>query len=377
MRHKQNLESPEQESPLSGRLTTPRPPEGNDFVRRPRIFVESGVLKETLSRLAAGQGLTSDEAAAATGEIMDGAATAAQIAAFLTALRMKGETVDEIVGCARAMRQRAVRVDAGPGVVLDTCGTGGDGLGTFNISTVAAIVAAACGARVAKHGNRAASSRCGSSDLLEALGVKIENPREKIEAILREVGIAYLHAPNFHPAMKHAGPVRKELGFRTIFNLLGPLCNPAGANAQVIGVFAPGLVRPIAQVLQALGSIHAFTFHGHGGLDELSTTGQNRAIEMQGGALAEVAIGPDSIGVPAAAAADLAGGDAAANAGIAREILAGKKGPKRDIVVLNAAVALIAAGRAKTPKEGAAQAADALDSGAAKKKLDQLVAATQ
>ena len=236
---------------------------------------------------------------------------------------------------------------------------------------------AAAGVRVAKHGNRAASSKCGSSDLLEALGVKIENPKEKIETILREVGIAYLHAPSFHPAMKHAGPVRKELGFRTIFNLLGPLCNPAGANAQVIGVFAPGLVRPLADVLRTLGSVHAFTFHGHGGLDELSTTGENRAVEMSGGALRDVTIGPESAGLPVAAAADLAGGDAAANAAIARDILAGKKGPKRDIVVLNAAVALVAAGRATTPADGAQKAAEAIDSGAARKKLDQLVAATQ
>jgi anthranilate phosphoribosyltransferase len=335
------------------------------------------VLKDALHRLAAGTSLSADEAADATGEIMDGAATPSQIAAFLTALRLKGETVDEITGCARAMRRRAVRVDGGPGVILDTCGTGGDGLGTFNISTVAAIVAAACGARVAKHGNRAASSKCGSSDLLEALGVKIENPKEKIEKILREVGFAYLHAPNFHPAMKHAGPVRKELGFRTIFNLLGPLSNPAGANAQVVGIFAPGLVRPIAEVLRTLGSVHAFTFHGHGGLDELSTTGENRAVEMSGGALWDLTIGPEAAGVPVALPADLAGGDAAANAAIARDILAGKKGPRRDIVVLNAAVALVAAGRATTPAEGALKAAEALDSGAARKMLDHVVAATQ
>jgi anthranilate phosphoribosyltransferase len=335
------------------------------------------VLKESLARLVSGTSLSADEAAAATGEIMDGAATPVQIAAFLTALRLKGETVDEIAGCARAMRQRAVRVDAGGGTILDTCGTGGDGLGTFNISTVSAIVAAACGARVAKHGNRAASSKCGSSDLLEALGVKLENPKEKLESILRDVGIAYFHAPNFHPAMKHAGPVRKELGFRTIFNLLGPLCNPAGANAQVIGIFSPALVRPIAEVLRTLGSVHAFTFHGHGGLDELSTTGDNRVVEMSGGTITELTIGPDTIGVPKAVASDLAGGDAAANAAIAREILAGQKGPKRDIVVLNAAVALVAAGRAATPREGAQKAAAALDSGAARKKLDQLIAATQ
>ena len=207
------------------------------------------MLKETLSRLAAGQSLTSDEAAAATGEIMDGAATPAQIGAFLTALRMKGETVDEIAGCALAMRQRAVRVDAGPGTVLDTCGTGGDGLGTFNISTVTALVAAACGARVAKHGNRAASSKCGSSDLLEALGVKIENPKEKLEKILREVGIAYLHAPNFHPAMKHAGPTRREIGVRTAFNLLGPLTNPARPTRQIVGVPRPELTELLARSL--------------------------------------------------------------------------------------------------------------------------------
>jgi len=214
-------------------------------------------------------------------------------------------------------------------------------------------------------------------DLLEALGVKIENPPDKIGRILREVGIAYLHAPNFHPAMKHAGPVRKELGFRTIFNLLGPLCNPAGANAQVIGIFAPALVRPMAEVLRSLGSTHVFTFHGHGGLDELSTTGENRAVEMSGGTLAEVTIGPASVGVPVAVPGDLAGGDAAANAAIARDILGGKKGPKRDIVVLNAAVALVAAGEAASPLEGARKAAESLDSGAAAKKLAQLVAATQ
>ena len=335
------------------------------------------MLKETLARLASAQNLSADEAAASLGEIMDGAATPAQIAAFLTALRLKGETVEEITGCARAMRQRAIRVDAGPGVILDTCGTGGDGLGTFNISTITAIVVAACGVRVAKHGNRAATSKCGSSDLLEALGVKIENPKEKLEKILREIGIAYFHAPNFHPAMKHAAPVRKELGFRTIFNLLGPLCNPAGANVHVIGIFAPALVRPIAEVLQALGSTHAFTFHGHGGLDELSTTGDNRAIEMNGGKIAEWTIGPETIGVPLARVEDLIGGAAAENAAIARDLLSGKKGPRRDIVLLNAAVALVAAGQAKTPLEGAGKAAEALDSGAARKKLDQLAAATQ
>ena len=335
------------------------------------------MLKDVLVKLAAAQSLSADEAALAMGEIMDGAATPAQIASFLTALRMKGETVEEITGCARAMRQRSVKIDAGPGVVLDTCGTGGDGLGTFNISTVAAFVVSACGVKVAKHGNRAASSKCGSADLLEALGVKLENPREKLESILREVGFVYLHAPNFHPAMKHAAPIRKELGFRTIFNLLGPICNPAGANVQVIGVYSPQLTKPIAQVLQALGSQRSFTFHGHGGLDELSTTGWNFAIDMHGGKLIDMTIGPETVGLPVAKSADLLGGQVADNVAIAKEIFAGKKGPKRDIVVLNAAIALVAAGQAKNPKDGAAKASDALESGAAQKKLDQFVAATR
>ncbi|HLF92968.1 MAG TPA: anthranilate phosphoribosyltransferase [Planctomycetota bacterium] len=335
------------------------------------------MLKDALARLAAAQSLPGDEAASAMGEIMDGRATPAQIAAFLTALRLKGETVEEIAGCARAMRERVVRVDAGGGTVLDTCGTGGDGQGTFNVSTVTAIVAAACGAKVAKHGNRAASSKCGSSDLLEALGVRIEVPKERIEALLREVGIAYLHAPNFHPAMKHAGPVRKELGFRTIFNILGPLCNPAFATAQVVGIFSPDLARPVAEVLLSLGSTRVFTFHGADGLDELSTTGENRAFEGKDGRVSELSIGPETIGVPRARVSDLLGGDAAANAAIAREILAGTKGPRRDIVLLNAAVALVAAGIAKDPREGAGKAAQAIDSGAAKRKLEQLAQATQ
>jgi anthranilate phosphoribosyltransferase len=335
------------------------------------------MLKDTLAALAAAKSLTADEAASAMGEIMDGSATPAQIAAFLTALRLKGETVDEITGCARAMRQRSVKIDPGPGVVLDTCGTGGDGLGTFNISTVAAFVIAACGVKVAKHGNRAATSKCGSADLLDALGVKLENPKDKLEAILRDVGIVYLHAPNFHPAMKHAATVRKELGFRTIFNLLGPICNPAGASVQLIGVFSAHLAKPIAQVLRELGTQRAFTFHGHGGLDELSTTGWNTAVELNAGKLTDVTIGPETVGVPVAKPADLVGGQVAENVAIAKEILAGKRGPKRDIVVLNAAVALVAAGQAKNPKDGADKASEALDSGAAQKKLDQLVAATR
>ncbi len=335
------------------------------------------MLKDALVRLAAAGNLSAADAAASLGEIMDGLASPAQIAAFVTALRMKGETVDEIAGCARAMRERMVRVDAGADTVLDTCGTGGDGLGTFNISTVTAFVVAACGVRVAKHGNRAASSKCGSADLLEALGVKLENPKEKLEKILREVGLAYLHAPNFHPAMKHAGPVRKELGFRTVFNILGPLCNPAGANVQVVGLFSAALCRPYAEVLRALGSRRAFVVHGHGGLDEFSTTGDNAVVELRDGRTSELVIGPAAAGLPAAKASDLLGGGPAENAAIAREVLSGAKGPRRDVVILNAAVALVAAGAAEAPRDGAAKAAVALDSGAARRKLEDLAAATQ
>ncbi len=334
------------------------------------------MLKEALGRLVAGQSLPADEAFTAVGEIMDGAATPAQIAAFVTALRMKGETVGEIAGCARAMRQRAVRIDAGGGTVLDTCGTGGDGRGTFNISTLAALVAAACGIRVAKHGNRAASSRCGSADLLEALGVKIENPKEKIEKILREVGIAYLHAPAMHPAMKYAGPVRKEIGFRTVFNILGPLCNPAGADVQTIGVFSPALCRTMAEVLGTLGSRRVLVFHGHGGLDELSTTGENRVVELRDGKISEFTAGPETIGVPRARIEDLLGGTPQENAAIARDVLGGAKGPRRDAVLFNSAAALMVAGAAASLMEGARRAAEALDSGAVSRKLADLAAAS-
>lgn len=335
------------------------------------------MLKDAIARALAAQSLSADEAAQAMGEIMDGAASPALIAAYVTALRMKGETADEIAGSARAMRQRMLRVEARAETVLDTCGTGGDGTGTFNISTVTAIVCAACGVRVAKHGNRAASSKCGSADVLEALGVKIENPTDKVEKILHEVGIAYLHAPNFHPAMKHAGPVRKELGFRTVFNLLGPLCNPAGANVQLVGLFSPKLVRTYAEVLRSLGSRAAFAFHGHGGLDELSTTGENAAIEVRGGDLRELTIAPEAIGVPRAKPEDLRGGSAQDNAKIVRDILGGAPGAPRDIVLLNAAAGLVAAGAAKDFREGAGLAAQAIDSGAARKKLEALVAASQ
>ncbi|HYF01048.1 MAG TPA: anthranilate phosphoribosyltransferase [Planctomycetota bacterium] len=334
------------------------------------------MLKDATAALLAGRALSAEDATAAMGEIMDGAVSPVQIAAFLTALRIKGETVAEIAGCARALRARMLRFDAGPGPLVDTCGTGGDGVGTFNVSTAAAFVVAACGGRVAKHGNRAASSACGSADVLEALGVKIEQPKERLEGILKDVGLVYLHAPAFHPAMKHAGPVRKELGFRTVFNLLGPLCNPAGADVQIVGLFSPALVRPYAEVLQALGSRAALTVHGHGGLDELSTTGPNTAVVLKDGRLRELSIAPAEAGLPTGRIEDLKGGSAAQNAAIVRSIFAGEKGPRRDIVVLNAAAALALAGRARDLRDGAAQAAHALDAGLARRVLDALVAAT-
>ena len=335
------------------------------------------MLKETIGRVVSGENLSAEEAATALGFIMDGSATPALIAAFVTALRMKGETVEEITGCARAMRERAVKVDPGSGIVLDTCGTGGDGKGTFNVSTLTALVASACGARVAKHGNRAASSKCGSSDILEVLGVKIDNPAEKAQQMLREIGFAYMHAPVYHPAMKHAGPIRKELGFRTVFNILGPLCNPAGPKAQALGVFSPDLCRPMAEVLQALGSTHVFTFHGHGGLDELSITGPNTIFELRNGKITESTLAPGDVGLAVSKMEDLVGGSPEDNARIARDILDGKAGAPRDAVVLNTAVALVAAELVSSPKEGAEKAQQALDSGAARKKLEVIAKASQ
>lgn len=337
------------------------------------------MLKETLPKLAAGGDLTGDEAAAAMGQIMDGQATPAQIAAFATALRAKGETVEEIAGCAKAMRARLVRVQAPPGVpVVDTCGTGGDGRGTFNFSTTAAIVAAACGGLVvAKHGNRAASSKSGSADLLEALGVKIELPPERLAAGLRATGIAYLHAPALQPAFRHAAAVRRELGFRTIFNLLGPLTNPAFADVQTVGLPEPSRVRPFAEVLRELGGRSAFTFCGDGGLDEVSLTGPTRAARLHRGKVTRLTLTPATAGLKRAKPADLAGGTPQENAGIARRVLAGDRGAYRDGVLFAAAMALVAADRAKTPREGVEAAARAIDSGAARAKLDAWVRFTQ
>ncbi len=330
------------------------------------------MIREALDRLVNRQDLTATDAETVMGEIMRGEATPSQIGAYLTALRMKGETVDEVVGSARAMRAAATKVACRAPLVVDTCGTGGDGRHTFNVSTASAFVVAGAGLTVAKHGNRSVSSRCGSADLFEALGVRIDLPPDRLAACLDEVGIAFLFAPALHPAMKHAIGPRREMGIRTLFNLLGPLANPAGAHVQVLGVFAPAWVEPLARVLAGLGSRGAFVVHGAGGLDEFSLAGPNQAAQLADGAVRPLVVDPASLGLPTARVEDLAGGDAVMNAALTVEVLKGEKGPRRDVTLLNAAAALVAAGMAADWKEGLSRAAGSVDSGAAMKKLEAL-----
>jgi len=321
--------------------------------------------------------LSVDEASAAMAAIMDGEAQPAQIAAFLVALGMKGERPEEIVGLARAMRARAMRLSKTHAPVFDTCGTGGDRAHTFNVSTVAALVVAGCGLKVAKHGNRSVSSRCGSADVLEALGVTIAAPPEVVERCLDDVGIAFFFAPTFHPSMRHAAPTRKELGIRTAFNLLGPLTNPAGAARQLVGVPRPELTELVARSLALLGSERAWVVHGADGLDEISTTGYTKVSECRDGAVNTFYVHPSDFKLPKADPASLRGGDAAANAAITRAVLGGQAGPARDIVLLNAAVSLLIAGAVATVPEGIERASAAIDSGAATSLLDRLVAVSR
>ncbi|MEL6547202.1 MAG: anthranilate phosphoribosyltransferase, partial [Myxococcota bacterium] len=300
------------------------------------------MLKAVIQRAASGMNLAADEIAAAVGEIMDGDASDAQIAALLVALRMKGETVDEIEGAARAMRARmnSVTLDVSP--LLDTCGTGGDSSGTFNISTAVAFVAAAAGIYVAKHGNRAVSSRSGSADVLRELGVNLDAPPGTVEAAIRETRIGFLFAPHHHPAMKHATPIRRELGMRTIFNVLGPLTNPAGAPNQLLGVFTRDLVSPIAHVLGRLGSKRAWVVHGEDGLDELTVCGMTHVAEWNGEQVVERTVVPEDVGLKTAHPESLKGGTPEENAAIIREVLSGsREGPARDVVALNAGAALV------------------------------------
>jgi anthranilate phosphoribosyltransferase len=334
-------------------------------------------VQEALARLLEGRGLSRATAREVMGEIMEGKATPAQIGGFLVALRLKGETAAEIAGCAEAMRAHVLAVKPKRDDLVDTAGTGGDGAGTFNISTAAALVAAAGGAAVAKHGNRAVSSSSGSADVLEALGFELELPGERIERSIDELGFGFLFAPSHHPAMRHAAPVRKELAARTVFNVLGPLTNPAGARAQVVGVYAPDLVPTIATVLARLGSRRAFVVHGAGGIDELSPAGPNLVCEVKSGKVSRRQIDPRDFGVPRCRPGDLAGGSPTDNAATIREIFGGAKGAKREAVLLNAGGAIAAGGHARDLEEGYRAATEALDSGAAAARLDELIAFSQ
>jgi anthranilate phosphoribosyltransferase len=330
-----------------------------------------------LEKLQRHEDLTLEESASAMGLIMDGQAAPAQIAGLLVGLRLKGERPAEIVGFARAMRQRSVPMSQRVAGVFDTCGTGGDGAGTFNVSTLAALAVAACGVPVAKHGNRSVSSQCGSADVFEALGVNISASPAAVERCLTAAGIAFFFAPTFHPSMKHAGQVRRDLGIRTAFNLLGPLTNPAGATRQLVGVPRPELTELVARALGLLGSERAWVVHGADGLDEISTTGYTKVSEWRNGFVRTFHVHPADFGLPKATAADLRGGAAKHNADIARRVLAGDKGPARDIVLLNAGAALFVAGSANSVAEGIALAARAIDSGAARERLTRMAAASQ
>jgi anthranilate phosphoribosyltransferase len=329
-------------------------------------------LKPTLAKVATGATLSEQEAEQAFDVLMSGQATPSQMGAFLMALRLRGETIDEITGAARVMRAKATGLTAAPDAV-DTCGTGGDGSGTYNISTGAAIVAAACGAKVAKHGNRAASSKSGSADVLAALGVNLDADMSLLEKSLKEINLCFMMAPRHHSAVRHVMPTRVEMGTRTIFNLLGPLANPAKTKHQVIGVFARDWVEPIAHVLNRLGSEHAWVVHGDSGLDEISVTGPTFVAEVKDGKVTTFDIDPADYGIALASLDDLKGGDAETNAAAIRNLLAGQKNAYRDIVLLNAAAALVVTGKTKDLADGIAQARTAIDNGKAAQTLELLV----
>ena len=335
------------------------------------------MLREAIQCAVEGRHMSRVQAAAAVDAMLDGSAPASLIAALLVALRMKGETPDEIAGAAQALRARAVRVEVPLHRLVDTCGTGGDGAHTFNISTASAFVCAAAGARVAKHGNRAASSKCGSADVLAALGAEVELAPEGVAACIEECGIGFLFAPRHHAAMRHVAPVRKELGIRTLFNLLGPLANPAGARRQLLGVPVPHLVPVLAATLVELGAERAFVVHGHGGLDEISPAGATRVAEVRGGGVREYEVTPEELGVTRGAVEDLRGGDADRNAALLREVLRGEKGVRRSAVLLNAGAAIAAAGVCESMRDGVRLAEQAIDSGAALDRLEQFVRASR
>jgi anthranilate phosphoribosyltransferase len=334
------------------------------------------MIKDAIAKLADRSSLTEQEAESVMLEIIDGGATPAQIAAYLMGLRLKGETVEEIAGSVRAMRAKAVRIAVGDPLVVDTCGTGGDGAQTFNISTATALVVAGAGLTVAKHGNRSVSSKSGSADVLLALGVKIDASTERVADCINEVGIGFLFAPLYHGAMKHCAGPRQDMGIRTMLNLLGPLTNPAGATIQVLGVYESRLAALLGNVLMHLGSQHCFVVHGMDGLDEITLTGKTQISEAKGGILSNYLLDPEEFGLTRVSAKQLAGGTPQENAAITRDMLQGRKGPKRDIVCLNAAPALVAGRKASNLQEGFILAGQAIDSGAAAEKLDRLIAFT-
>ncbi|RME37867.1 MAG: anthranilate phosphoribosyltransferase [Deltaproteobacteria bacterium] len=347
------------------------------------------MIKQAIAKVVEGQNLTESEMIEVMNQIMGGEATPAQIGAFITALRIKGETVEEIRGAARVMRDRATPIRVGRILdidrdeinldresILDTCGTGGSGTKSFNISTTVALVVAACGVRVAKHGNRSVSSACGSADVLEALGVNLDITPAQVAETIEKVGVGFLYAPALHGAMKHAIGPRREIGIRTIFNILGPLTNPAGADRQVLGVFRADLVAPLAQVLAGLGCRRGFVVHGSDGMDEITLTGPTQMAAIADGRVSTGTIRPEDFGLALCRLEDLQGGDAACNAAIVRAILDGEPGPKRDVVLLNAAYALVAADAAEDPHQGLKQAAEAIDSGRARRTLEHLVEVT-
>ena len=349
------------------------------------------MIKEAIAKVVKRNDLTEAEMEQVMEEIMTGAATPAQIGSFITALRIKGETVDEITGAARVMRAKAVRIlvkdqpvsidrdeiNIEDETILDTCGTGGDGTNTFNISTACAFVAAGAGVRVAKHGNRAVSSECGSADVIEDLGIKLDITPADVERCICEVGIGFLFAPLFHGAMKHAAGARREIGIRTIFNLLGPLTNPAGATAQVLGVYDPALTEKLAHVLRKLGTKEAFIVCGEGTYDEISICGSTRISHLKNGEVETFNLTPEEVGLKRASPEEIGGGNAFVNARIIRDVLSGQKGPKRDVVLFNAAAAFLAAGLDVHFKEGIQRAEDSIDTGRAMEKLEKLAGLTQ
>jgi anthranilate phosphoribosyltransferase len=335
------------------------------------------MFKENLSKIVKREDLNEEQMSQMITDIFSGNITDAQIGAMMAALATKGETFEELAGAARAMRRKALRIQTSAATVVDTCGTGGDGAHTFNISTTTSFVVAACGVTVAKHGNRSVSSQCGSADLLEALGIKLDTAPEIVEEAVQDIGIGFLFAPLYHGAMRFAAKARKEVGLRSIFNMLGPLTNPAGANCQLLGVYAPELTEMFAHALQLLGTKRAFVVHGHDGLDEISVCAPTRVSELKNGLIRTYDISPEQFFSEQAEPADLLGGSPEENAQITRNILNGEKGPKRNIVLINAAAALVAAGQAEDLKQGIRIAETAIDEGVAVKKMEALIRYSQ